>query len=211
MTPIPVTCDTHPRLNFDAEILLRAQAVRVLLLDVDGVLTPGDLLVGEGGEVIKRFSTLDGHGLRLLAASGVRPVVVSGRDSPPLRERLRELGLEAHAVLGKSHKLPGAEDLLRELGLRWEQAAVMGDDWPDLPLLARAQFAACPPVAHPEVLARVHYRTTAAAGFGAVREVCDLLLVAQGAYRRLLEQAIAGKEEGQVKPTSVSTSPIRGS
>ncbi len=200
MTPIQGAFETRPRLHFDAEILLRAQAVRVLLLDVDGVLTPGDLLVGEHGEIIKRFSTLDGHGLRLLAASGVRPVVVSGRDSPPLRERLRELGLEAHAVLGKSRKLPGAEGILRELGLGWEQAAVMGDDWPDLPLLVRAQLAACPPVAHPEVSARVHYRTTAAAGFGAVREICDLLLVAQGAYRRLLEQAIAGDEECQAKP-----------
>ncbi|SCC91584.1 3-deoxy-D-manno-octulosonate 8-phosphate phosphatase, YrbI family [Thiomonas sp. X19] len=209
MTPTPAAFDTRPRLNFDAEVLLRAQAARVLLLDVDGVLTPGDLLVGEGGEVIKRFSTLDGHGLKLLAASGVLPVVVSGRDSPPLRERLRELGLEAHAVLGKSRKLPGAEGILRELGLSWEQAAVMGDDWPDLPLLVRAQLAACPPEAHPEVLARVHYRTAAAAGFGAVREICDLLLVAQGAYRRLLERTIAGEEEGLPRP-AVPSSPARG-
>lgn len=186
------TFDTRPRLNFAPEILLRAQDVRVLLLDVDGVLTPGDLLVGEGGEQLKRFSTLDGHGLKLLAACGVRPVVVSGRDSPALRTRLRELGLLERSVLGRSRKLPGAEAILRDLGLAWEQAAVMGDDWPDLPLLVRAHLAACPPVAHAEVLARVHYRTQAAAGFGAVRELCDLLLVAQGAYRGLLEQAIAG-------------------
>ena len=206
--PNSAAFDTRPRLNFNAEILLRAQDVRVLLLDVDGVLTPGDLLVGAGGEVIKRFSTLDGHGLKLLAASGVQPVVVSGRDSPPLRARLHELGLEAHAVLGQPHKLPGAEGILRKLGLGWEHAAVMGDDWPDLPLLVRAQLATCPSVAHAEVLARVHYCTAAAAGFGAVRELCDLLLVAQGAYRHLLEQAIAGAD-GHSPKSAALTSPAR--
>ena len=185
--------DLSPRLGFDPELLLRAQPVRVLLLDVDGVLTPGDLLVGADGEQLKRFSTLDGHGLKLLASCGVRPAVVSGRDSPALRARLRELGLLEHAVLGRSHKLPGAEGVLRELGADWEQAAVIGDDWPDLPLLVRARLAACPPQAHPEVLARVHYRTHAGAGFGAVRELCDLLLCAQGAYAALLEQAVRGE------------------
>ncbi len=185
--------DLSPRLGFDAELLLRAQPVRVLLLDVDGVLTPGDLLVGADGEQLKRFSTLDGHGLKLLASCGVRAAVVSGRDSPALRARLRELGLLEHAVLGRSHKLPGAQGVLRELGVEWEQAAVIGDDWPDLPLLVRARLAACPPQSHPEVLARVHYRTRAGAGQGAVRELCDLLLCAQGAYAALLEQAVRGE------------------
>ena len=194
MNPLSMTpFDTRPRLNFAPEILLRAQDVRVLLLDVDGVLTPGDLLVGEDGEQLKRFSTLDGHGLKLLAACGVQPVVVSGRDSPALRARLRELGLLERSVLGRSSKLPGAETMLRDLGMTWERAAVIGDDWPDLPLLVRARLAACPPQAHPEVLARVHHRTRAPAGLGAVREVCDLLLCARGAYAGLLAQAIAGE------------------
>ncbi len=184
--------DPLPALDFDAELLLRAQDVRVLLLDVDGVLTPGDLIVGEHGEQFKRFCTLDGHGLKLLGACGVTPVVVSGRDSPALRARLRELGLAERAVLGRSVKLPGAEAALRDLGVTWSEAAVVGDDWPDLPLIARARLAACPPVAHPEVLARAHLRTRAAAGHGAVREVCDLLLVAHGVYRELLARAIAG-------------------
>ena len=182
--------DIAPRVAFDPELLLRAQPVRVLLLDVDGVLTPGDLLVGAEGEQLKRFSTLDGHGLKLLGSCGVRAVVVSGRDSPALRARLRELGLLEHSVLGRSHKLPGAQGVLRELGLEWEQAAVIGDDWPDLPLLVRARLAACPPQSHAEVLARVHYRTRAGAGRGAVREICDLLLCAQGAYAALMEQAV---------------------
>ena len=185
--------DLAPRAAFDPDILLRAQPVRVLLLDVDGVLTPGDLLVGADGEQLKRFSTLDGHGLKLLAAAGVRPVVVSGRDSPALRARLRELGLLEHAVLGRSHKLPGAQAVLRELDTAWDQVAAIGDDWPDLPLLVRARLAACPPQAHPEVLARVHHRTRAPAGLGAVREICDLLLCARGAYAALLEQAVRGE------------------
>lgn len=186
------TLDTAPRLTFPPELLLLAQDVRVLLLDVDGVLTPGDLLVGENGEALKRFSTLDGHGLKLLRGCGVTPVVISGRDSPPLRARLRELGLLESAALGQDTKLGAAERALRALNADWSQVAVIGDDWPDLPLLARAHLAACPPVAHPEVLARVHLRTQAQAGLGAVREICDLLLVAHGAYASLLEQAIAG-------------------
>ncbi|MDE2121250.1 MAG: 3-deoxy-D-manno-octulosonate 8-phosphate phosphatase [Betaproteobacteria bacterium] len=187
--------DTSARVNFDPELLLRAQPVRLLLLDVDGVLTPGDLVVGAQGEQVKRFSTLDGHGLKLLGACGVRAVVLSGRDSPALRARLRELGLLEQAVLGRSHKLPGAQSVLRDQGLDWEQVAVIGDDWPDLPLLVRARLAACPPQAHPEVLGRVHHVTRAPAGLGAVRELCDLLLCAQGAYAGLLEQAVLGEPD----------------
>ncbi len=185
--------DLEPRLRFDPELLLLGQEVRLLLLDVDGVLTPGDLLVAAEGEQAKRFSTLDGHGLKLLAACGLRVAVISGRDSPPLRWRLAELGLLEQAVLGQSHKLPAAQAVLRDAGLDWSQVAALGDDWPDLPLLVRARLAACPPQAHPEVLARVHHRTRAPAGLGAVREVCDLLLCARGAYAGLLAQAIAGE------------------
>ncbi len=195
--------DFAPRVTFDPELLLLAQQVRVLLLDVDGVLTPGDLLVGADGEQLKRFSTLDGHGLKQLACCGVRAAVVSGRDSPALRARLRELGLLEHAVLGRSHKLPGAQSVLQALQLDWEQAAVIGDDWPDLPLLARARLSACPPQSHPEVLARVHHVTRAPAGLGAVREVCDLLLCAHGAYAGLLQQALLGE------PAATDSSPRR--
>jgi 3-deoxy-D-manno-octulosonate 8-phosphate phosphatase (KDO 8-P phosphatase) len=185
-----MSTDPTPRQTFAAELLLRAQPVRALLLDVDGVLTPGDLLVGAEGEQLKRFCTLDGHGLKLLEACGVTAVVLSGRDSAALRARLTELGLLRHAVLGRSHKLPGAQAALAALGLHWGEVAAIGDDWPDLPLLTRAQLAACPPGAHPEVLARAHMRTRAAAGAGAVREVCDLLLSAHGRYADLLAQAI---------------------
>ena len=114
--------------------------------------------------------------------------MVSGRDSAPLRVRLRALGME-HIRLGTEDKAPAAQAILDTLGLDWSQAAVMGDDWPDLALVARAAFVAAPPTAHAELLARAHFVTRAAAGAGAVRECCDLLLVACGAYARELEAA----------------------
>lgn len=178
-----------PAQSFPAEVLLRAQPVRVLLLDVDGVLTDGGLLFTDAGETLKRFNTLDGHGLKLLQRAGITPAVVSGRDSAPLRVRLQALGI-THFRLGTEDKVPAAQDILQTLGLGWDAAAAMGDDWPDLPVLTRAAFAAAPPQAHPEVLARVHWTSQRAAGQGAVRELCDLLLLAGGHYRREMEAAL---------------------
>ena len=177
-----------PVLQFDPQLLLRAQDIRVVFFDVDGVLTDGGLYFTEAGETIKRFHTLDGHGLKLLQRAGITPAVVSGRDSAPLRVRLRALGME-HIRLGTEDKAPAAQAILDTLGLDWSQAAVMGDDWPDLALIARVAFVAAPPTAHAEVLARAHFVTQAAAGAGAVRECCDLMLVANGAYARELEAA----------------------
>lgn len=169
------------------ELLLRAQGMRLLLLDVDGVLTDGGLYYGEGGEVLKRFHTLDGHGLKLLARAGIQVGVISGRDSPALRQRLAALGIQ-HARLGTEDKLPAAQALLRQLAVDWAQTAVMGDDWPDLPLLRHAGFACAPANAHAEARALAAHVTALTGGAGAVRELCDLLLAAGGHYRRLLEQ-----------------------
>lgn len=119
-----------PVLSFDAALLQRARSVRVVFFDVDGVLTDGGLLFSEHGETLKRFNTLDGHGIKLLQRAGITPAVVTGRDSAPLRERLRALGV-THARFGIEDKRPAAEAILAELGLAWSQAAAMGDDWPD--------------------------------------------------------------------------------
>lgn len=179
-----------PALTFPPELLLRAQGVRVAFFDVDGVLTDGGLYFGAEGEVLKRFHTLDGHGIKLLARAGIAVCVISGRDSAPLRLRLAALGVQ-QLRLGSEDKLPAAEALLAELGLDWPQAAAIGDDWPDLPLLRRAAFACAPPQAHAEVLAAAHHVTAARGGAGAAREFCDLLLVAGGHYRRLLDEQLA--------------------
>lgn len=175
-----------PAMTFDAALLQRAQPVRVVFFDVDGVLTDGGLLFTEQGETLKRFNTLDGHGIKLLQRAGITPAVVTGRDSAPLRERLRALGV-VHARFGTEDKHPAAQSILDELGFDWSQTAAMGDDWPDLPMMRRAAFACAPAHAHAEVLAHAHWVTQRSGGNGAVRELCDLLLSATGAYGRLLQ------------------------
>jgi 3-deoxy-D-manno-octulosonate 8-phosphate phosphatase (KDO 8-P phosphatase) len=180
-------------LQFSPELLLRAQGgapgmglgMQAAIFDVDGVLTDGRLYIGEAGEVFKAFHVLDGHGLKLLAQVGITPVVITGRDSPAVRRRVADLGL-AHAHYGVADKLAVAQALLAEHGWAWPQLAAMGDDWPDLPLLARAGFACAPANAHAEARALAHHVTTARGGEGAAREFCDLLLQASGRYGALL-------------------------
>ena len=190
-----------PALNFSPELLLRAQGVKVAFFDVDGVLTDGGLYFSEypdghekaalpgslrsAGEIIKRFNTLDGHGLKLLQKAGITPAVITGRDSPVLRARLQALGI-SHTHFGTEDKRPAAEMVLQTLGLDWSAAAAMGDDWPDLPLLRRAALGCAPANAHAEVRAQAHFVTQACGGHGAVRELCDVLLVASGCYASLL-------------------------
>ncbi len=182
-----------PALNFAPELLLRAQGaegggIRVAFFDVDGVLTDGGLLMGEAGESLKRFNILDGLGLKLLQRAGITPVVITGRDSAPLRARLAALGI-THAYFGTEDKRPAAEATLAQLNLRWAQAAAIGDDWPDLPVLERCSFSAAPANAHAEVRARVHWVTPERGGEGAARSFCDLLLAAAGRYAALLDEA----------------------
>ena len=176
-----------PTLNFAPELLLKAQGIRLVFLDVDGVLTDGGLYFGETGETIKRFNTLDGHGLKLLARAGIAAAVITGRDSKALRMRLAALGIE-HAHYGTEDKRPAAEQTLKSLGLEWSQTAAMGDDWTDLAVMRRCALACAPPNAHQEVKAASHHVTKARGGDGAVRELCDLLLIASGKYVDLLEE-----------------------
>ncbi|MDR3371984.1 HAD hydrolase family protein [Rhodoferax sp.] len=178
-----------PTLNFPPELLLKAQGIRVVFLDVDGVLTDGGLYFSESGETIKRFNTLDGHGLKLLQRADITPAVITGRDSQPLRLRLAALGI-VHAHFGTEDKRPAAENTLRALGLDWRQAAAMGDDWPDLPVMTRCALACAPFNAQAEVAAAAHFVTQRRGGEGAVRELCDLLLLASGRYASLLQETL---------------------
>lgn len=175
-----------PTLNFPPELLLRAAGIKVAFFDIDGVLTDGGLYLSELGETLKRFNTLDGHGLKLLQKAGITPAVITGRDSPALRVRLDALGI-THAHFGTEDKRPAAETTLRALGLEWERAAAIGDDWPDLPVMRRSAFCCAPANAHAEVKAMAHHVTAAGGGHGAAREFCDVLLVASGRYAELLE------------------------
>ncbi len=182
----PALRPMSPALNFAPELLLKAQGIKVAFFDVDGVLTDGGLYLSEHGETLKRFNTLDGHGLKMLQQAGITPAVITGRDSVPLRTRLAALGI-THAHFGTEDKKPAAEITLKALGLDWTQAAAMGDDWPDLPVMRRAAFSCAPPNAHAEVKAIAQHITTAPGGHGAAREFCDVLLVASGRYAQLLE------------------------
>ena len=176
-----------PALTYPPELLLQAQGIRVVFFDVDGVLTDGGLYFDGQGEVLKRFSVLDGQGLKLLQQAGITPAVITGRDSAPLRLRMKALGI-TQARFGTEDKRPAAEEILAALGLDWSQAAAMGDDWPDLPVMQRAAFACAPANAHAQNKAIAHHVTSERGGEGAARALCDLLLVAGGHYARLLAQ-----------------------
>jgi 3-deoxy-D-manno-octulosonate 8-phosphate phosphatase (KDO 8-P phosphatase) len=173
-----------PAQRYEPELLLKAQGIRAAIFDVDGVLTDGRIYISERGEEFKAFNTLDGHGLKLLAKGGITPIVITGRDSPAVRKRVADLGI-AHAVYGAHDKLAAAASVMTSLQIGWHALAVMGDDWPDLPLMTRAAFACAPSNAHIEVKAVAHHVTAAAGGHGAARECCDLLLMAAGRYADL--------------------------
>lgn len=179
-----------PALNFPPELLLKAQGrgrgIRAAIFDVDGVLTDGRLFVGEHGELFKSFHVLDGHGIKLLARGGIEPVVISGRDSPALHRRMADLGV-SRVAFGAADKLASAEAIRRDMSLSWDDIAVIGDDWPDLPLLQRAGFACAVANAHAEVKAVAQYVTALQGGRGGAREFCDLLLTASGRYAELLQ------------------------
>lgn len=159
-------------------VLERARRVRLLVLDVDGVLTDGRLFVSPSGEELKVFHVRDGSGLVAIQRAGLTVAIVSGRDSPAVTRRARELGIR-HVVQGVADKAVELRSLAHELGVAPEEIACVGDDTPDLPMLRLAGLAVAVADAHPSLQAEVHWVTKAAGGRGAVREVCDLLLSAR--------------------------------
>jgi 3-deoxy-D-manno-octulosonate 8-phosphate phosphatase (KDO 8-P phosphatase) len=160
-------------------VLERARAVRLMAFDVDGVLTDGALYVTDGGEEIKAFHTLDGLGVKLLQSTGVSVAFVTARQSRLVARRASELGV-AHLFQGVDDKLAVLEGLCTRLGIALTACGYMGDDLPDLPLLTRCGLAATVPEAPEAVRARAHYVSRKPAGRGAVREICELILSAQG-------------------------------
>jgi len=168
----------------------RARRVRLMLFDVDGVLTDGRLWYGPSGEALKAFGALDGHGMRMLARSGVAVGVLSGRDSPAVAQRAAELGIE-HVLQGAADKRAAGAALAARLGFALEATGFMGDELVDLPLLRRCGFACAPRSAHPLVLGHAHYVPDAAAGAGAAREVCEYLMRAQGTLEGALAEYLA--------------------
>jgi 3-deoxy-D-manno-octulosonate 8-phosphate phosphatase (KDO 8-P phosphatase) len=172
------------------DVLTRARAVRLMIFDVDGVLTDGTLLYGPAGEELKRFHAHDGHGIRMLSASGVKCALLSGRRSAAVALRASELGI-ADVLQGFEHKWDAYRDLAQRHRLPLEHTGYMGDELVDLPVLTRCGFAAAPHEAPEAVRARVHYVAAASAGRGAAREVCELVMRAQSSYEKILGTYLA--------------------
>lgn len=168
----------------------RAARIRLMIFDVDGILTDGSLHYGPEGEVIKTFNVLDGHGIKLLQQSGVATAIISARKSALVARRASDLGI-LHVRQGVHDKRAAFEQLLDETGVVAEACGFVGDDVIDLPILLRVGFAASVPNGHPEVRKRVHYITRVAGGAGAARELCDFILHAQGNYEAALAPYLA--------------------
>lgn len=164
---------------------LRAAQVRLMIFDVDGVLTDGSLHFGSEGELIKTFNVLDGQGIRLLQQAGIATAIISARQSALVQRRASDLGI-THVYQGVHDKRSAFEQLMTQTGIVAQHCGFIGDDVIDLPILLRAGFAASVPNAHAEVRERVHYMTTAQGGRGAVRELCDFILKAQDKYEAAL-------------------------
>jgi len=168
----------------------RAKRVRLMLFDVDGVLTDGRLWYGADGETLKVFNVADGLGFGLLRDAGIDIGILSGRNSPAVAARARELRIE-HVLQGIDDKRAAFEALAAKLGLAPEDTGFMGDDLVDLPVLRRCGFACAPTEAHERVRSSVHYVTSAAAGAGAAREVCEFVLRAQGRLANAMARFLA--------------------
>ncbi len=165
-------------MNISQYILDKAVQIRLLIFDVDGVLTDGRLYFGNDGNEYKAFYSRDGHGIKMLQNNGVTIAIISGRQAASVERRLQELGVY-HAYLGVADKTKAFQDLLNRLSLHPEQVAYVGDDLIDLPLMRCVGLAIAVEDADPFVCDQAHWRTSYPGGRGAAREVCELILQAQ--------------------------------
>ncbi len=171
---------------FPEEVLKRAKKIKLLLLDVDGILTDSKIIVDAKGREIKHFCVRDGMGIKLLQMAGVEVGLLSSRNSLPVTHRARELGIDL-IIQGELDKKVLYQRLLRQKGFSDQDTAYMGDDWVDIPVLKRVGLAITVPDAWPPVKQFVHYITHHLGGHGAVREVCDIILKAKGKWEALLK------------------------
>ncbi|MCB2180784.1 MAG: HAD-IIIA family hydrolase [Desulfobulbaceae bacterium] len=167
--------------------LPKAKEVKLLLLDVDGILTDGSISYTDEGIEVKTFSARDGFGINILRKAGVEVGLITARSSKALERRVEDLKL-THVYQGKRRKIVVFEQIIDELGLSPQEVAYMGDDWLDLALLRRVGFAATAADATPEVKEVVDYVARRNGGQGAVREICELIIDAKGLYENLLKQ-----------------------
>lgn len=185
---LPVSVDVFDSIKCYAandEVLLRAGKITLLLLDVDGVLTNGQLYFTEHGETTKAFNTLDGQGIKLLQEQGIEVGIISGRKSPALALRAQALGITLLAQ-GREDKYIALTELLANRSVGLDEIAYIGDDLPDLLVMRHTGLAFAVPDAHSEVHRYAHASTLRSGGHGAVRDVCDFILKAQNKYQAAL-------------------------
>jgi 3-deoxy-D-manno-octulosonate 8-phosphate phosphatase (KDO 8-P phosphatase) len=178
-------------LNASPEVLARAASVKLVVFDVDGVLTDGRLLLGDNGVEYKAFHSRDGHGMKMLARTGVELAIITGRRSQLVAERMASLGI-THVHQGHESKLPVFEKLIVDLGFSESEAAYVGDDVVDLGIMGRVGLAVAVANAHPLVLEQAHWHTESEGGRGAAREVCDLIMHAQGTLEGVHRDYLTG-------------------
>ncbi|MCW8925573.1 MAG: 3-deoxy-manno-octulosonate-8-phosphatase KdsC [Xanthomonadales bacterium] len=176
--------------SMDPALRERAANVRLLVLDVDGVLTDGKLYLDHAGNEMKAFHARDGLGIKVLQRFGIEVALITGRVSEPVAQRAAQLDIK-HVYQGHEHKLGAYLDLLERTGLDPEQTCFAGDDWIDLPVMLRAGLAVAVADAEPRVKQKAHWVTTQKGGRGAVREVCNLILAAQGKEQAVLDTILA--------------------
>lgn len=169
------------------DILARAAQIKLAIFDVDGVLTDGRLFYGDDGQEYKAFNSRDGHGMKMLQNNGVAIGIITGRTSKVVEHRMANLGIE-HVYQGKAEKLPAFEALIKELGFKPEQVAYMGDDVVDLPIMLRVGLAVATNDAHSLVSKHAHWQAPHGGGRGAARDLCELIMEAQGTLDREMQK-----------------------
>lgn len=172
------------------DILEKAANIKLVIFDIDGVLTTGALYLGDDGQEYKAFNSKDGHGLRMLQDGGVEVAIITGRTSNVVLHRANDLGI-TRIYQGKREKLPAYEALLEETGLTHQDIAYVGDDVVDLPVMSKVGLAICVQDGHPFVKKHAHWITDKNGGCGAGRDVCELILESQGKLQSMLESYLS--------------------
>jgi 3-deoxy-D-manno-octulosonate 8-phosphate phosphatase (KDO 8-P phosphatase) len=170
-------------MHASSTVLARAKKIKCITFDVDGIMTDGGLGIGDDGQEYKFFHSLDGLGMKLLKNTGIQLAIITGRTSNIVKQRADSTGI-AHFYQGVEDKLVAFEDLLQKMGLQPDEVAFMGDDVVDAPPMLRCGLAITVPTGHYLLKPHAHYITTARAGYGAVREACELIMIAQGTFEQ---------------------------
>lgn len=171
----------QPEFNIPADVIERAEKIRLVVFDVDGVLTDGSLFIGDDGQEYKAFNSRDGHGIKMMLRNGVDGAIITGRTSKVVEHRVTDLGIQ-HVRQGCADKLPVYQEMIATLGLHNEQVAFIGDDIVDLPIMLHTGLSIATSDAHPMVKRHSHWITPSAGGRGAARDLAEMVMFAQGSY-----------------------------